>query len=137
MEGKRWKWRNLLPWNWMKCCNDRKPSLRHDSEVDIPTDERYLITEPISFLIWLLKIWLWLINNSTVFGKELVLKEQKSQLNFSTFVTNKDFLSWLFGQSNQNNYVLLAGTKKYWNKVSHTETYHPNRLYKAVHKDLY
>jgi len=143
----------MLPWNWIKCCKNEHSKVDENSKIDKVDEyskvdvhnehsEQYLITEPISNIICNLAI----VENISwtdeqlyciymLHDKELVLKEQKSQLNFSTFVTNKDFLSWLFGQSNQNNYILLAGTKTHWNKVAYTGTYHHNRLYKAVHKE--
>lgn len=51
---------------------------------------------------------------------------------FSGFGTNKDFLSWMFGQSEQNTYRLYIGDSRRWYKLAFTGGFFYNRMYRAV-----
>jgi len=80
---------------------------------------------------------------------KLVLKETSSLISFSEFGTNKDFLSWLFGRTNQAKYDLYGGTGVNeelvksggavkvgtWIRLAFTGCHKRNRLFKAVHKE--
>lgn len=62
-------------------------------------------------------------------------KFDKIQPFFSSFGSNKDFLSYLFGQEQQADYELYAGTKNnMWELLRYTGTFGYNRVFCAVHK---
>lgn len=122
------KWKNLLPWNWFKCCR----------KVQIPACGD-AITEPITDILGDLEIKKSLGSIDTreyriyqYVDGSFHEKECKQLMAFQTFATNKDFLSWLFGQPNQNDYKIYAGDHACWYLLSNTGIYHTNRIFKAV-----
>lgn len=68
-------------------------------------------------------------------GKSWEHKFTKVQPFFSSFGSNKDFLSYLFGQEQQAEHELFAGTEdSMWELLRFVGTFGYNRVFCAVHK---
>lgn len=156
---KRWKWSNLLPWNWLRCCKgsaeDSRPvpagndhKLTKDEAISMlnnidAVDVKIAISEPVSSIYKKLSIHKsrrkpWDSQQFNIYllrDNQLELKGQKSLVSCSTFGTYKDFVSWSFGQLNQCQYDIFVGSATTWHKVALTGKFTNNRLYRFVHKE--